>query len=59
MSGSVQRIGHYRTLLDHMEFGPENGPVQEIANDLNVGADPGPGSYEPSDGWTSLSDATL
>lgn len=21
-----------------MEFGPENSPVQEIANDLNVGA---------------------
>lgn len=27
-----------------MEFGPENGPVQEIANDLNVGAVPGPES---------------
>lgn len=29
---------YYRVLSGHMEFGPENSPVQEIANDLNVGA---------------------
>jgi len=27
---------YYRTLSSHMEFGLENSPVQEIANDLNV-----------------------
>lgn len=29
---------YYRALSDHMEFGLGNSPVQEIANDLNVGA---------------------
>lgn len=45
---------YYRTLSGHMEFGPENSPVQEIANDLNVrAAHWDRKSYGPScDGWT-------
>ena len=49
-------IRHYRSIWN---LGPKNSPVQEIANDLNVGALPGPhsffshGSYIPvCDGWT-------
>lgn len=46
-------IGYYRILSDHMEFGTENSPVQEIANDLNVGAvRKDRKSHGPScDGW--------
>lgn len=44
---------YYRILSDHMEFGTENSPVQEIANDLNVGAvRKDRKSHGPScDGW--------
>lgn len=45
---------YYRILSGHMEFRVENSPVQEIANDLNVGAvRKDRKSHGPScDGWT-------
>lgn len=48
---------YYRILSGHMEFGAENSPVQEIANDLNVGAvRKDRKSHGPScDGWSLAS----